>query len=285
MSGRARCAITAPSTNSTRLWTMLSLCSTTSSISGFRSNSHRASISSSPLFIRVAESTVTFSPIFQVGCASACSGVTRSSSSSGRSRKAPPDAVSTTRATDSRAWPSSDWNIAECSLSTGSSRAPDRAASAAIRCLATTSGSLFASAIVLPARTASHTGRSPATPTAAATTRSASGCMAHRVTPSIPAATSIPLPRSASAARPAAFSSATATSFGLYRFACATTSSTDRWQAKATTRKRSGKESITSSVWRPIEPVEPSSAMCFVEAIRPFRVPPGSFRQAGPPPR
>ncbi len=39
-----------------------------------------ASISSSPLFISVAESIVILPPIAQVGCASACSIVTSSSS-------------------------------------------------------------------------------------------------------------------------------------------------------------------------------------------------------------
>ena len=55
---------------------------------------------SSPLFIIVAESIVTFGPMFQVGCASASAGVIEANVSSGRRRKGPPLAVSTSRSTD-----------------------------------------------------------------------------------------------------------------------------------------------------------------------------------------
>ena len=48
-----------------------------------RPNRKCASITSSPLFASVAESTVIFGPMRQVGCASACSGVTSSSSTAG----------------------------------------------------------------------------------------------------------------------------------------------------------------------------------------------------------
>ena len=58
-----------------------------------------ASISSSPLFARVAESTVIFGPMLQVGCASASSGVTSASSSRVRPRNGPPEAVSTSDST------------------------------------------------------------------------------------------------------------------------------------------------------------------------------------------
>ena len=54
-----------------------------------------ASISSRPLFASVAESIVIFGPMFQVGCASASSGVTSASSSRVRPRNGPPLAVST----------------------------------------------------------------------------------------------------------------------------------------------------------------------------------------------
>ena len=46
---------------------------TTSIWSGVKLKSHLASIISSPLFIRVAESMVIFAPIFQLGCCNAWS--------------------------------------------------------------------------------------------------------------------------------------------------------------------------------------------------------------------
>ena len=49
---------------------------TTSIWSGSRSKSHLASITSSPLFIRVAESMVIFGPMDQLGCFSAWARVT-----------------------------------------------------------------------------------------------------------------------------------------------------------------------------------------------------------------
>ena len=51
-------------------------------------------MSSSPLFISVAESMVILGPIDQLGCASACSGVTAARSAALRPRKGPPDPVS-----------------------------------------------------------------------------------------------------------------------------------------------------------------------------------------------
>ena len=80
MSGGESWATTLPSTNSTIEWTTLSGWTTTSICSGSRPNSQRASITSSALFIRVAESIEIFGPICQVGCRSASSGVTSASS-------------------------------------------------------------------------------------------------------------------------------------------------------------------------------------------------------------
>jgi hypothetical protein len=66
---------------------------------GVTPNSQCASMTSRPLFIIVAESTLIFRPITQLGCAQASSGVTRASSASGRSRNGPPEAVSRMRRT------------------------------------------------------------------------------------------------------------------------------------------------------------------------------------------
>ena len=60
-------------------------------------------MTSSALFIIVAESIVIFRPMSQVGCASACAGVTAASSLPlDGPRNGPPLAVSTTRLTSSR---------------------------------------------------------------------------------------------------------------------------------------------------------------------------------------
>ena len=55
---------------------MLWGCTTTWIFSAGTSNSHLASMTSSPLFINVAESIVILDPIFHFGCFRACSGVT-----------------------------------------------------------------------------------------------------------------------------------------------------------------------------------------------------------------
>src|SRR5437016_5637288 len=112
-----------PSTNSTSECTMLCGWTTTSIASGAMPNSQWASMTSSPLFMSVAESIVTLGPIAHVGWRRASAGPTVSRASAGRRRKGPPDAVSQRRATSWRARPSRHWKIAECSLSTGSRRA------------------------------------------------------------------------------------------------------------------------------------------------------------------
>ena len=76
-------------------------CTTTSILSYGTPKSQWASISSSPLFASVAESIVIFGPICQVGCESASSTVTPSSSARERPRNGPPDAVSTRPSTES----------------------------------------------------------------------------------------------------------------------------------------------------------------------------------------
>ena len=129
MSGLPSCAITEPSTYSTIEWTTLCGWITTSICSGRASNSQCASITSSPLFIMVAESTEILRPITQLGCAQACSGVTCGRRSSGVARNGPPEAVSRMRRTPARCRSPSKprgrhWKIALCSLSIGSSVAP-----------------------------------------------------------------------------------------------------------------------------------------------------------------
>ena len=75
MSATPSWAITQPSMYSTIECTIDCGCTITCTWSGARSKSQRASMISSPLFIRVAESIVILAPIFHVGCWSASSTV------------------------------------------------------------------------------------------------------------------------------------------------------------------------------------------------------------------
>ena len=166
-----------------------------SSFSAPRSNSQAASISSSPLFIMVALSMVTFGPIDQFGCDKACSMVTFTISATDISRKGPPEAVRIIFSIS--AWFSylRHWNIALCSESIGKRVAPFFSAAGIIKCPAATSVSLFANAIFCPASTARQTGASPASPTMAATSRS-TFCVATSSRTFCPANTVIPDPAS-----------------------------------------------------------------------------------------
>src|SRR5205823_7523887 len=93
------CASTDPSANSTIECTILCGWITTSTCAILTPNNQCASIISSPLLNRLAESIVIFGPMFQVGCLSAWSGVIESKSSRGISRNGPPDAVRMIRRT------------------------------------------------------------------------------------------------------------------------------------------------------------------------------------------
>ena len=174
MSGCPRCASAAPSRKRTSECTVEVGWITTSIRSIGRPNRTCASSSSSPLFARVAESTVIFRPIVHVGCASASSGVTSTSSARVRPRNGPPDAVRTSEWTASGACPSRHWKSAECSLSTGSSSPPPRRCAANASSPAATSDSLFARARSTPRSSAHSVTGSPAKPTTALSTTSGS---------------------------------------------------------------------------------------------------------------
>lgn len=128
---------------------------------------------SSPLFIIDALSMVIFAPISHVGCASASVRDAMRMRSIGQVRKGPPDAVSVTARIVSRWALLKTWKTALCSLSTGSSVAPQRAASCMKSGPAHTRHSLLAKASAVPCRTASSVGRNPAAPTMAAMIQSA----------------------------------------------------------------------------------------------------------------
>ncbi len=126
----------------------------TSTWAGRTPKSQWASITSSPLFIRVAESMVILGPMLQVGWRSASSRVIRSNDSRERFRKGPPDAVRTRRRTSSGLRPSRHWWSAQCSLSMGRRRPPFAFDWASMRAPAMTSVSLLARATSLPASSA-----------------------------------------------------------------------------------------------------------------------------------
>ena len=179
-----------PSTYSTSECTMLCGWITTSIARGATSNSQRASITSRPLFIMVAESTEILRPMTQFGCAQACAGVTASSESSGASRNGPPEAVRTIRRTARTS--ERHWNTALCSLSTGSNVAPASRAARMRSGPAITSASLFASSTRLPARAAASVEARPAAPTIAAITTSQRLSDATCSSPAPPKSSSVP---------------------------------------------------------------------------------------------
>ena len=102
ISGGEAWARVAPSMNSTMEWMTDCGWTTTTISAGSMSNSRCASMSSSPLLIRVEELTVTTGPMAQVGWARACSAVTPVSSARLRPRKGPPEAVRMRRRTSVR---------------------------------------------------------------------------------------------------------------------------------------------------------------------------------------
>src|SRR6266851_1190320 len=135
--------------------------------SGIR-NRWWASMTSSPLFIIVAESTVIFGPIDQRGWLSACSTVTRSRSSSGCAQNGPPLAVMIRRRTDSRFSPHRHCQIALCSESTV--LIPRSPAARMTRSPAMTRTSLVARATSFPALSAAMVGARARAPGMARTT-------------------------------------------------------------------------------------------------------------------
>jgi hypothetical protein len=197
---------------------------------------------------------VILPPIAHVGCCSACSTVTSSSSPRVRPRNGPPDAVTTSRSTLERSPPIS-WCSAECSESTGISCAPVASASAITSSPPTTSDSLLASATSMPSVSATIVGPRPAEPTIALSTRSASDSATSRTSPSGPVSTS---PRvQLSAARAAASPSDSAIRRTPCRSACSTSASWAVPADRPTSSNSPAARSTTSRACVPMEPVDP----------------------------
>src|SRR6266581_3283514 len=207
MSGRPSWAITERSAYSTSEWMMLSRWTTTSIFEAGMSNSHRASTTSRPLFIRVAESMVILSPIFQFGCLRACSCMRRP---------------------------------------------------------AITIGSLFARATNFPAVIAASVGTSPAPPTMAEMTRSASASVAVCRSPSVPLRIVVFRPLHRARRRSAAAWSAMATTAGENVRTCSSSLSTLPLAVRPTAWNFSVNLLMMSRVLVPMEPVEPRMTIRFM---------------------
>ena len=211
---------------------------------------------SKPLFINVAESIVIFRPITQFGCFSASARVISSNVSFALVRNGPPLAVKIIRLMLSGDSPTRHCAIAECSESIGRISVPVFLARAVISSPATTSVSLLAMATLLPALMASIVGRSPAKPTIAATTISISLRLHISLSASAPVLIIAPNSlRNVSAASGSVITTVSGWNSAIWL----RTSSTDLFALIAFTENLSGLRRITSSVLRPMLPVEPRS--------------------------
>ncbi len=149
-------------------------------------------MTSSPLFIIVAESMEILLPIRHVGCASAASMLMSSNVERSRLRNGPPDAVRMIRCTSGCVPQRMAWCTALCSESTGRISPPYSLAARVITSPAATSTSLFAMPTRFPLRRAAYTAGMPAAPTIAAITASHESSVATAQAPSIPGITSTP---------------------------------------------------------------------------------------------
>src|SRR5437762_3760860 len=190
--GKPTCARTDPSTNSTNACTTDWGWTTTSTASYGRPNRKCASITSSALFTRLAESTVIFFPIFQVGWRNASSTVAPATRSEFQVRNGPPDAVRMSRASSPGRRPVMHCSTALCSESTGTISPPPSRAVRVTSSPAITSGSLLASATRFPAASAASVASSPAAPTIPFRTIWTSGRVAASTRHDVP----LPAPRS-----------------------------------------------------------------------------------------
>mmetsp|Transcript_20380 Transcript_20380/g.60288 ORF Transcript_20380/g.60288 Transcript_20380/m.60288 type:complete len:205 (+) Transcript_20380:749-1363(+) len=204
-------------------------------------------MTSSPLFIIVAESTVILAPMSQFGCVvalalttSGCSALSLRSSAAEKSRKAPPDAVRMTRRSAPGGTPCKHWKMAECSESAGVIFAPCFLSRGRMAGPPAMSVSLFARAMVRPSLIASTVGSSPAHPTTPVTTVSAPGAVATAVCPSGPATisgTAAPRARIRSRSSCSLEASARPTTLGRNSATCCARRSTLEPAASETTSK------------------------------------------------
>ena len=209
--------------------------------------------------MRVAESTEIFAPIRHVGCPSACATVADRIRATVWVRNGPPEAVRRIRRISSRRRPAIAWKTAECSLSTGRISAFPRRAAAVTNFPAITRSSLFARAIRFPCSAAAMTGRIEEIPDAAARTMSTFPAHAASRIPSSPKRRRVP--RGNSFRRSAPFPPERQTTSGRKRRARPASARTFVPAHSAVARNRRGNREMTSSAFRPTEPVAPSTAI------------------------
>ena len=256
--------MTEPSSYSTMEWMMLCGCTTTQMSSTLTSKSHLASMTSSPLLTRVAESIVTLLPMSQFGFFSASETCIRAISSFVFPRNVPPEQVRRILRTLSLLSPFMHWKIALCSESTGRSFTPASFTAGMMRWPAVTSVSLFASAMSLPAWIAASVGRMPIMPTTLFKTMSASGSCTSSRRPSMPPRTFTFVSATLAFRSAAARSSNRQAIFGWYRRICSSIKETLLPAARAVTDSASPFLSTMSSACVPMDPVLPSMTRFFI---------------------
>ena len=209
----------------------------------------------------VAESTLIFAPMDQIGWRTATSGVTAAISAKDMVRHGPPEAVRMIFATADGSRISSAWKMALCSLSTGRIVAPPARAAAKTGSPAQTRLSLLAIAITPPRASAAMVAGRPAAPTMAAMVQSA-GRLAAAITASGPAATCISVPASASFKAAYCEGSASTAWRALSRRAWAARPCQSRPATRATMSNcPSGAASSRETVLFPTEPVLPRTVI------------------------
>ena len=230
-------------------------------------------MTSRPLLASVAESIVILAPIVQVGWRRACSGVTAASVAGSASRNGPPDAVRTSAATPyhqfadealpdrrvlqiDRSQPGQCAGIRIAGVPGGRGRGQgmrewhDEVAAGDQRLLVGRGDDLARPERGKYRPQADHAARGD-------DTRSTSSRVARVSSASAPPTSRVPAGRSRLAC---AETSARATTLGWSRRACSESPAASEPVARATTLNASGFAARTSTVWRPIDPVEPRRA-------------------------
>ncbi len=197
--------------------------------------------------------------MLQLGWATACSGVAADIDCRSQVRNGPPDAVRIRRATALFQFSCSDWKMAECSESTGTTAPPAFLEVSSRAGPAHTRLSLLARATRVPRLAAVRVGARPAAPTIDDITQEAS-MSAASVTAALPAAVWMPAPFSRSRSSGSRLSSSITAICGRQARACSARRSTLRPAVRATisTSAPPSRAWVSRSrVETPMEPVEP----------------------------
>lgn len=233
----------------------------TSIFSGGRLNSHRASMTSNALFIKVAESTVILRPMRHVGWQSRFLGRHRFEFAARPTAERPAAGGQDHPAQFLR--PASAQrlkNRAVFAIHRQDTRAPPRRQ---VHDKRTSDNERLLVRQPPPScqhRAASHVPVSPVAPTTAETTTSTPGSRTSVRRPSSPRNSRVSGGRSPGDNSRAAFTSVTTTNCGRTAFACSTSFLRFRWALRPTIRRRSGKCRATANVLVPMDPVDPRTA-------------------------